>query len=1064
MTSENQIVDVLKELGTFYYLPNAGNLGDQVIAYATREFFRKNGLNFLPYSEKSEKEEPDCLVYGGGGAFVPYHGMIPALMKFLSHSCWKRIVILPSSFYGCDEFVDFLDERFTVFCREEQSLRYLTARNTRARVMMGDDMVFSLRVNSVLDNMPGQVTTHDFFRKKIQEVREHLHVLEDGRKVLFLLRSDNESCLNLKGTDGKGKIFDLSCVSNENAENEIRNRLLTCLFLHGINQADIVLTDRLHGAICSALLGKETWMLDNNYGKVSGVHAYSMKDFAHVSLLASPKDFPYENSVFGKAAKNERRKVKILVGICSAHGYYERRKAVRETWLKHPQEGVECLFFLGGDVPEREREDTVGLDAADSYIDLPAKVLAFFRYALEHYEFDWLFKCDEDTYLDLSRLPELADPQYGIIGDVLLERRNSPSGGAGYLLKREIVERIVNRTDVPLRGAEDLIFGKLALEEGAVPHSTPRLYMSNAHYPAPDNDEVSAHWCNPALMRVLELLRHGQPDMICRASHQYWKDDLLFYKEGVFRRRSTPCYGWWSMAADGILTLRWKMWGEEQLMKEGRKFSGSSLEIEPQGEGTIDELQNGLSDSLDEKAQPQKVHDRMERLHLGCGNRLLPGWLNLDLPRYDITRPLPWKDGSVRAYYLEHVIEYVSQTSLCRFLREVWRTLRPDGVLRLAITDRALHADGVRLHYAPFRQRQTGVNEGSGWELEALIEQDGARAFWVLESLSLFLKMAGFDVTRHEPGQSDDPALQGLERQSPPDEDPFLLMGTVCLEARKPKGASPMSFRASRATETRSLDSDEHNPEDDLYVSPFFCTGSRTGNRLFQIAAVYAHSLRYGLECRVPWRCRKEISRLYDMLGSPAGVCPDGGYTGSIAYSEPRFCYTPIPEAVRQGLLNGYFQSEKYFADCGKEIRALYARLTAPRREGEAGVHVRMGDYLKMSHQFRSPDAEFLEEAISRLSKDIRVLHVFSDNPGQALQLVRSVPAARKFELVLNEEDTLGALRSLSGMQELVMSCSSFSWWAAYLGEPDQVIVQKDWFAGVISDYQDVYRTSWIKL
>lgn len=126
---------------------------------------------------------------------------------------------------------------------------------------------------------------------------------------------------------------------------------------------------------------------------------------------------------------NEKKKVSILVGICSGQGLEERRNAVRDSWLRHPQKGVECLFFIGGEAAEEERGDTVGLDAPDTYNGLPAKVLAFFRYGLEHYDFDWIFKCDDDTYLDLSRLPELADSRYGLIGDVLLGERKAPSGG-----------------------------------------------------------------------------------------------------------------------------------------------------------------------------------------------------------------------------------------------------------------------------------------------------------------------------------------------------------------------------------------------------------------------------------------------------------------------------------------------------------------------------------------------------------------------------------------------------------------------------------------------------------
>ena len=37
----------------------------------------------------------------------------------------KKIIILPSSFYECQELIDCLDERFVIFCREKQSYRYM---------------------------------------------------------------------------------------------------------------------------------------------------------------------------------------------------------------------------------------------------------------------------------------------------------------------------------------------------------------------------------------------------------------------------------------------------------------------------------------------------------------------------------------------------------------------------------------------------------------------------------------------------------------------------------------------------------------------------------------------------------------------------------------------------------------------------------------------------------------------------------------------------------------------------------------------------------------------------
>ena len=61
---------------------------------------------------------------------------------------------------------------------------------------------------------------------------------------------------------------------------------------------------------------------------------------------------------------NEKKKVSILVGICSGQGLEERRNAVRDSWLRHPQEGVECRFFIGGEAAEEEKKPAAKKAAA----------------------------------------------------------------------------------------------------------------------------------------------------------------------------------------------------------------------------------------------------------------------------------------------------------------------------------------------------------------------------------------------------------------------------------------------------------------------------------------------------------------------------------------------------------------------------------------------------------------------------------------------------------------------------------------------------------------------------
>ena len=128
------------------------------------------------------------------------------------------------------------------------------------------------------------------------------------------------------------------------------------------------------------------------------------------------------------------------------------------------------------------------------------------------------------------------------------------------------------------------------------------------------------------------------------------------------------------------------------------------------------------------------------------------------------------------------------------------------------------------------------------------------KSLWTVDLLTEVLKSAGFEVEVLDPGVSEHTHLQSLERRSDRDEHPFDLLGTVCMEAKKP--AYGTQVRQAPA-DFRVLSTDKWNG----CVAPFFTDCTRTGNHLFQIAAIYAHALRHGLECRIPWKRRVETVR-----------------------------------------------------------------------------------------------------------------------------------------------------------------------------------------------------------
>jgi predicted SAM-dependent methyltransferase len=80
------------------------------------------------------------------------------------------------------------------------------------------------------------------------------------------------------------------------------------------------------------------------------------------------------------------------------------------------------------------------------------------------------------------------------------------------------------------------------------------------------------------------------------------------------------------------------------------------------------------------------------RLHVGCGNRRVAGWLNVDVigSEYDVdlARRLPWREDSFDTLVSQHVIEHLELFSeLMPLLREFRRVLRSGASVWLSCPD-----------------------------------------------------------------------------------------------------------------------------------------------------------------------------------------------------------------------------------------------------------------------------------------------------------------------------------------------------------------------------------------
>lgn len=309
----------LTSLGHFVYFPNPGNLGDELIAVATVQQFDNLGLSYEMYNENKEYEEGFTLVYGGGGGMIPDWGYLPTIEKALTAPGLSRGVILPHSMRNCDSLLSKLDERFTIFCREQQSLEYCRSVNKKADIHLADDMGCLLNPNKIPPQknlhaklpMPGLFSwglslifgnrrsktriLHRYYRKTYHRLNRHaserVTVLPDGRRLGMMMRRDSEAVADwLPTLLQQLPNVDASRYGGANCRWSLFNLLGVRQFLNTISKFDIIITDRLHVSIAAAHLGKEVMMIDNSYGKLSGVWQQSLQQVKHCHLCRCAED------------------------------------------------------------------------------------------------------------------------------------------------------------------------------------------------------------------------------------------------------------------------------------------------------------------------------------------------------------------------------------------------------------------------------------------------------------------------------------------------------------------------------------------------------------------------------------------------------------------------------------------------------------------------------------------------------------------------------------------------------------------------------------------------------
>jgi predicted SAM-dependent methyltransferase len=185
------------------------------------------------------------------------------------------------------------------------------------------------------------------------------------------------------------------------------------------------------------------------------------------------------------------------------------------------------------------------------------------------------------------------------------------------------------------------------------------------------------------------------------------------------------------------------------------------------------------------------------RLHLGCGNALLPDWVNMDcyppseIPgiqvlMLDMRRRWPLADGSAAALFSEHFLEHLPFETVRRHIfMEISRVLEPGGRVRIGVPNGEYFVEqyvaskrgAAEALYEEARQGKSPM-----MMLNEIAHGHGHYFVYDFETMRHMLNGAGFtEIRRMDPGKTEVETFRGLDR-----EDPWRKAMTLYVEAVRP--------------------------------------------------------------------------------------------------------------------------------------------------------------------------------------------------------------------------------------------------------------------------------------
>lgn len=198
-------------------------------------------------------------------------------------------------------------------------------------------------------------------------------------------------------------------------------------------------------------------------------------------------------------------------------------------------------------------------------------------------------------------------------------------------------------------------------------------------------------------------------------------------------------------------------------------------------------------------------------------------------------------------------------------------------------------------------------------------------------------------------------------------------------------------------------------------------------------------------------------------------------------YTSPGIGYDQnLENPIYEGQILGYFQTHKYLdrLEVRTAIDSLFldshsvwfrSNSSEMLEMPTISVHVRRGDYITMRDTIGLLSSEYYKSAIDLILKNsssiyVRIL-VFSDEVDLAKKMFSNIGCHLPIQFAEPPENhPEEALLLMSQSEALIMSNSSFSWWAGQLGNTSKFVVcPSKWFREMV-DPVELIPPEWHRL